>query len=126
MFVASHTEALGRFDAAVRGGDLQAADRAAREMSALGPVGLLSALELVLLMGRAGDRRFEGASRRWWARLAQEPRSDEQPRTLTELQIAAVALNGIPDARVSRRCEAVLRLLVRWIDEEPENEARGA
>jgi hypothetical protein len=124
MFVATHSEALGRFNAAVRRRDLDAASRAAREMSRSGPVSLHCALELLILLARAGDRRFEAAARRWLVRLGQEHRTAEEPHTLTELQIASVAVAGLADERISRRCEAVLRALVRWV-EEGDDERQG-
>lgn len=117
MFVVAHSEALGRFNAAIKRGDVVAATAAARDMSASGPVSLHNALELLVLLGRSGDRRFEAAARRWLVRLAQERRAEEQPHTLTEMQIASVAVAGLPDERISRRCEGVLRALVRWTDE---------
>jgi hypothetical protein len=127
MFVATHSEALGRFNAAVQRRDLDAAGRAAREMSQSGPVSLHCALELLILMARAGDRRFEAGARRWLVRLGQERRAAEEPHTLTELQIAGAALAGLADERISRRCEGVLRALVRWVEEGegPEAGARA-
>jgi hypothetical protein len=117
MFVAIHSEALGRFNAAVQRRDLDGAAKAAREMSRSGPVSLHCALELLILMARAGDRRFEAGARRWLVRLGQERRSAEEPHTLTELQIAGAALAGLTDKRISRRCEGVLRALVKWVEE---------
>jgi hypothetical protein len=117
MFVATHSEALGRFNAAVGRRDLEGAARAAREMSASGPVSLHCALELLVLFARARDRRFEAAARRWLVRLGQEHRAAEEPHTLTELQIASVAVAGLADERISRRCEGVLRALVKWVEE---------
>jgi hypothetical protein len=121
--VATHSEALGRFNAAVQRHDLDAAAQAAREMSRSGPVSLHCALELLVLLARAGDRRFEAAARRWLVRLGQEHRAAEEPHTLTELQIASVAVAGLADERISRRCEGVLRALVRWVEEGDEREA---
>jgi hypothetical protein len=120
MFVVTHSEALGRFNAAVGRCDLDAASRAAREMAQSGPVSLHCALELLILLARAGDRRFEAAARRWLVRLGQERRAAEEPHTLTELQIASVAVAGLADERISRRCEGVLRALVRWVEEGDE------
>ena len=117
MFVATHSEALGRFNAAVERRDLGAASQAAREMSQSGPVSLHCALELLILLARARDRRFEAAARRWLVRLGQEHRATEEPHTLTELQIASVAVAGLADERISRRCEGVLRALVKWVEE---------
>ena len=117
MFVIAHSEALGRFNAAIKRGDVAAATAAARDMGASGPVSLHNALELLVLLGRSGDRRFEAAARRWLVRLAEERRAEDQPHTLTEMQIAGAAVAGLPDARISRRCEGVLRALVRWPDE---------
>jgi len=117
MFVATHSEALGRFNAAVGRRDLDAASKAAREMAQHGPVSLHCALELLVLLARAGDRRFEAAARRWLVRLGQERRTAEEPHTLTELQIASVAVAGLADERISRRCEGVLRALVKWVEE---------
>jgi hypothetical protein len=117
MFVATHSEALGRFNAAVGRCDLDAASRAAREMAREGTVSLHCALELLILLARAGDRRFEAAARRWLVRLGQERRTAEEPHTLTELQIASVAVAGLADERISRRCEGVLRALVKWVEE---------
>jgi hypothetical protein len=121
--VATHSEALGRFNAAVQRGDLDAASRAAREMSRSGPVTLHCALELLILLARANDHRFEAAARRWLVRLGQEHRAAEEPHTLTELQIASVAVAGLADERISRRCEGVLRALVKWVEEGGEREA---
>jgi hypothetical protein len=118
MFVVTHSEALGRFNAAIGRRDLAAAATAAREMSRTGPVSLHCALELLILLARERDRRFEAAARRWLVRLGQERRTAEEPHTLTELQIASVAVAGLADERVSRRCEGVLRALVRWVEED--------
>jgi hypothetical protein len=122
MFVATHSEALGRFNAAVQRRDLEAASKAAREMGRSEPVSLHCALELLILLARAEDRRFEAAARRWLVRLGQEHRAAEEPHTLTELQIASVAVAGLADERISRRCEGVLRALVRWVEEDEERE----
>ncbi|HEX3360611.1 MAG TPA: hypothetical protein VHS74_06415 [Solirubrobacterales bacterium] len=121
--MATHSEALGRFNAAVGRRDLEGAAKAAREMSQSGPVSLHCALELLVLFARARDRRFEAAARRWLVRLGQEQRAAEQPHTLTELQIASVAVLGLADERISRRCEGVLRALVRWVEEGEDREA---
>ncbi len=121
--MATHSEALGRFNAAVGRRDLEGAAKAAREMSQSGPVSLHCALELLVLFARARDRRFEAAARRWLVRLGQEQRAAEQPHTVTELQIASVAVLGLADERISRRCEGVLRALVRWVEEGEDREA---
>ena len=121
--MATHSEALGRFNAAVARRDLEGAAKAAREMSQSGPVSLHCALELLILFARARDPRFEAAARRWLVRLGQEQRAAEQPHTLTELQIASVAVAGLADERISRRCEGVLRALVRWVEEGEDREA---
>jgi hypothetical protein len=123
MFVASHSEALGRFNAAVQRCDLEAASAAAREMAKTSPVSLHCALELLILLARAEDPRFEAAAKRWVGRLGQESRAAEEPHTLTEVQIASVAVAGLADDRISRRCEGVLRALVRWVEEGGEREA---
>jgi hypothetical protein len=123
MFVATHSEALGRFNAAVGRRDLEGAAGAAREMSRTGPVNLHCALELLVLFARARDGRFEAAARRWLVRLGQEGRAAEEPHTLTELQIASVAVAGLTDERISRRCEGVLRALVKWVEEGDERKA---
>jgi hypothetical protein len=123
MFVATHSEALGRFNAAVGRRDLEGASKAAREMAQSGPVSLHCALELLVLLARARDRRFEAAARRWLVRLGQERRAAEEPHTLTELQIASVAVAGLADERISRRCEGVLRALVKWVEEGEERDA---
>jgi hypothetical protein len=121
--VVTHSEALGRFNAAVGRRDVEGAAKAAREMSQSGPVSLHCALELLILFARARDRRFEAAARRWLVRLGQEQRGAEQPHTMTELQIASVTVPGLADERISRRCEGVLRALVRWVEEGEEKEA---
>jgi hypothetical protein len=121
--VVTHSEALGRFNAAVARRDVEGAAKAAREMSQSGPVSLHCALELLILFARARDRRFEAAARRWLVRLGQEQRGAEQPHTMTELQIASVTVPGLADERISRRCEGVLRALVRWVEEGEEKEA---
>jgi hypothetical protein len=121
--VVTHSEALGRFNAAVGRRDLDGASRAAREMAQSGPVSLHCALELLILFARARDKRFEAAARRWLVRLGQEQRAAEQPHTMTELQIASVTVPGLADERISRRCEGVLRALVRWVEEGEEKEA---
>jgi hypothetical protein len=125
MFVVSHTEALGRFNAAVQRRDLEAASQAAREMAKTAPISLHCALELLILLARAGDKRFEAAARRWLVRLGQERRAAEEPHTLTELQIASVAVAGLADERISRRCEGVLRALVRWVEENDDEREAG-
>jgi hypothetical protein len=121
--VVTHSEALGRFNAAIGRRDLDGASRAAREMAQSGPVSLHCALELLILFARARDKRFEAAARRWLVRLGQEQRGAEQPHTMTELQIASVTVPGLADERISRRCEGVLRALVRWVEEGEEKEA---
>ena len=121
--MATHSEALGRFNAAVGRRDLEGAAKAAREMSQSGPVSLHCALELLILFARERDKRFEAAARRWLVRLGQEQRAAEQPHTLIELQIASVAVAGLADERISRRCEGVLRALVRWVEEGEEKQA---
>src|ERR1700759_5457460 len=123
MFVVTHSEALGRFNAAVGRRDLEGAARAARELSRTGPVSLHCALELLILLARAGDKRFEAAARRWLVRLGQERRGGEGAPHLTPLQIASVAVAGLADERISRRCEGVLRALLRWVEEGDEREA---
>jgi hypothetical protein len=121
--VVTHSEALGRFNAAVGRRDLDGASRAAREMAQSGPVSLHCALELLILFARARDKRFEAAARRWLVRLGQEQRAAEQPHTMTELQIASVTVPGLADERISRRCEGVLRALVRWVEEGEDRQA---
>jgi hypothetical protein len=121
--VVTHSEALGRFNAAVGRRDLDGASRAAREMAQSGPVSLHCALELLILFARARDKRFEAAARRWLVRLGQEQRGAEQPHTMTELQIASVTVPGLADERISRRCEGVLRALVRWVEEGEDRQA---
>jgi hypothetical protein len=121
--VVTHSEALGRFNAAVAKRDVEGAAKAAREMSQSGPVSLHCALELLILFARARDRRFEAAARRWLVRLGQEQRGAEQPHTMTELQIASVTVPGLADERISRRCEGVLRALVRWVEEGEDRKA---
>jgi hypothetical protein len=121
--VVTHSEALGRFNAAVARRDLDGASRAAREMAQSGPVSLHCALELLILFARARDKRFEAAARRWLVRLGQEQRAAEQPHTMTELQIASVTVPGLADERISRRCEGVLRALVRWVEEGEDRQA---
>jgi hypothetical protein len=121
--VVTHSEALGRFNAAVGRRDVEGAAKAAREMSQSGPVSLHCALELLILFARARDRRFEAAARRWLVRLGQEQRGAEQPHTMTELQIASVTVPGLADERISRRCEGVLRALVRWVEEGEDRKA---
>jgi hypothetical protein len=121
--VVTHSEALGRFNAAVGRRDVEGAAKAAREMSQSGPVSLHCALELLILFARARDKRFEAAARRWLVRLGQEQRGAEQPHTMTELQIASVTVPGLADDRISRRCEGVLRALVRWVEEGEEKQA---
>ncbi len=114
---------MGRSNAAVGRRDVDGASQATREMARSGPVSLHCALELLILFARARDRRFEAAARRWLVRLGQEQRAAEQPHTLTELQIASVAVPGLADVRFSRRCEGVLRALVRWVEEGEEKQA---
>jgi hypothetical protein len=121
--VVTHSEALGRFNAAVGRRDVEGAAKAAREMSQSGPVSLHCALELLILFARARDKRFEAAARRWLVRLGQEQRAAEQPHTMTELQIASVTVPGLADERISRRCEGVLRALVRWVEEGEDRQA---
>jgi hypothetical protein len=121
--VVTHSEALGRFNAAVGRRDVEGAAKAAREMSQSGPVSLHCALELLILFARARDKRFEAAARRLLVRLGQEQRGAEQPHTMTELQIASVTVPGLADERISRRCEGVLRALVRWVEEGEDRKA---
>ena len=122
MFVVAYSEALAHFNAAVNARDLGDAVVAASAMAARGPVSLHDALELLVLLGNAEDARFEAAARRWLVRFAREPRAGDQPPTLTEIQVAGTALAGLPDPRIARRCEGVLRALIRRVGEDADRQ----
>jgi hypothetical protein len=108
----SYSEHLARFIDAKRAGDTAKAVAAAEGMMEEGEgVAIHDAMELVILFARDEDPRFEAAAGRWVERLAGEG------RLLVEVEIAAAAVQGLCDRRVSRRCEAVLRKLMSWVEE---------
>jgi hypothetical protein len=83
----SQGSAHGRFQRALKGGDLLNAEMAARELESLSPTGALS---LVLLYQRSGDPKFERAARRWVRRLQVDHRLRHQ-----EVELLRAALGAL-------------------------------
>jgi hypothetical protein len=79
-----------RLDRAIAGGDLGAVRSAARELP--GVVTLADAIQVLVLMRQAEDRRFEAAAVRWIARFS----SECSGVTLGELHAALAALDALP------------------------------
>ena len=92
-----------RFDRAIAGRDLGAAREAAREFSS--PLGLIDALQVLLLMLEVDDPTYDAAAVRWVGRFAIECRGV----TLTEIYAAAESLDALPSADA----EATLTTLIR-------------
>jgi hypothetical protein len=101
MFVTSQGSAHGRFERAIRRGQLLAAETAARE---LGRLSLEDAFELCVLMARHGDRRFKAAAVRWHGRYAVE-RAPSLPQSAAVL----AALAQLPDDEALFLLRAALR-----------------
>ena len=80
MTAQGHPRAL--FKRAIERGNLVVADATARE---LGQLSLADALDLLALMGRFNDHRFDRAAVRWLQRLL-----DERRLTLVDVQLVAV------------------------------------
>ncbi len=87
MFVPTEGETLQRFRKALASGDAAGAIERAKGLSY---VGLGDALELVRLLARKGDPRFDAAANRWLNRLVAERRP-----SLGEVQLATAALGAM-------------------------------
>ncbi len=111
MFVSQHGNELARFRDAVKAEDLEKAVSAIKGMAETGGAGLHDGLELLLLLARTRDARFERSAKRWLRRFGEEPE-----RTLAEVQMAGAALGGIWDPGTYKRSELILRDLVRWLE----------
>lgn len=92
------------FRRAIERGNLVVADATARGM---GQISLEEALDLLALMGRFGDKRFDRAAVRWLQRLL-----DERTVELVDVQIAAANLAALATARRASALDA-LRALSR-------------
>jgi hypothetical protein len=100
----SQGTASGRFQRAVKAGNLFQAELAAREMGSL-PLGY--ALALCRLLGEASDARFERAAVRWHGRFAVE-RGVER---ISESQLLLSALAELPGG--ADEVSAVIRRIAR-------------
>ena len=94
-----------RFRRAIDARSVVLAELTAREMRHLT---LEDALELVVLYAEAGDEKFERAACRWLSRLTNE----RENLTLTEAQLAAVALGALKDAPLT--AATTLRSIASW------------
>jgi hypothetical protein len=99
---------------AIAAGRLAEAEKYAKELEA---VGLTEALELVLLMQRARDRRYERAATRWLGRLLAE-RPQVGLEAAAEMADALAGLDGItPGVSRSRLALQLERAGVRRASE---------
>ena len=98
MFVPTEGELLMRFRRAMEVEDSAQAIAIAGELSY---VGLGDALELVRLLARKGDPRFERAANRWLTRLVAERKP-----SLGQVQVATAAMGALaldPDSEQALR-----------------------
>lgn len=101
----AYIDDLQKFRGAINGDDVdqswQLAHKLTREYPET-PLALGDARDLVVLLARAGDRRFEPAAKRWLERIRPN-------HTQHEMQIAQLAIDGLTGSeKESRRCEKVL------------------
>jgi hypothetical protein len=101
----SQGTARGRFQRAIQGRHLQAAEMAAREM---GGLSLADALSLCELLANTDPARYERAALRWLQRFI-----DERLPPLTEVALAAAALADLRHGRRDAGAETLKRLLRR-------------
>jgi hypothetical protein len=92
-----------RLDRAIAHGDLAAVRSAARELR--GVVTLADAIQVLVLMQQADERKFEAAAMRWIARFSSECAGV----TLGELQTALEALDALPAQDSLTTLTALLR-----------------
>jgi hypothetical protein len=104
VFVEKEGTAGGRFQHAVARGNLVAAESAARELTWLS---LEYALDLLVLMGEQGDKRYERAAVRWLSRLLVERELE-----LGEADLAVAGLAALT-GRSNREAIALLEELIR-------------
>lgn len=114
--MSAYTEHLARFRAAVERGDLARAVEEARGMRASSGerLTLSDSLDLLVLLARDGDQRFEQAAVRWLARLA----GDDRP--LAELQVAVAGLLGLQSPITFSRSRLLLQDLLTWVPTDAE------
>jgi hypothetical protein len=111
MFVSHHGNELARFRDAMKAGDLEKAVSAIQGLAETGGASLLDGFELLLLLARTRDARFERSAKRWLRKF-----SEASDRTLAEVQMAGAALGGLCNPDTFKRSELVLRDLLRWIE----------
>ena len=100
----THGNARAIFRRAIDRGNLLVADATAREM---GQITLEEALDLLALMGRFGDKRFDRAAVRWLQRLL-----DERTLSLVDVQVVVANVAALASARRASAVDA-LRAFVR-------------
>jgi len=100
--VTSQGSASGRFQRAIKQGNLFQAELAARE---IGQLPLAQALDLCCLMAAQNDPRFERAAVRWHGRFVVEQSVDR----LSESQVMLGLISELPQN--VREVEAALRRL---------------
>jgi len=101
----------GHFIAAIQKGDLDGALREARRIKESGPLRIQQALDLLLLIARLGNYRFEKAARHW------EEMHQAEGRPAVEQRIATAAIEGLPHEETRPRCEMILKDLVCGVPE---------
>jgi hypothetical protein len=102
--VSTHGELLSRFRTAIA---KEEPDKAMAAAAKLAPLTLRDALDLLRLLSRNGDPRFERGAHRWLSRLL-----TEKDATLADIQVATAAMGALaiePDS------EQALEALVRVI-----------
>jgi hypothetical protein len=101
----SQGTAQGRFQRAIHGRHVQAAEMAAREM---GGLSLGDALSLCELLASVDPARYERAALRWLQRFI-----DERLKPLAEVSLAASALAELRHSNRNVGVETLKRLLRR-------------
>jgi hypothetical protein len=85
--VSNHGEYLSSFRTALAHED---PERAMQAASKLAPLTLRDALDLLRLLARKGDPRFERAAHRWLSRFV-----TERQATLADIQVATAAMGAL-------------------------------
>jgi hypothetical protein len=103
-FVSVQTETLARFRAAIASEDVDTAMTSAR---GVGYIGLGDTLDLVRLLARKADPRFDRAANRWLSRWL-----IEKGASVGDLAIATAAMSTLAVEPDSQRAIAALRAVL--------------
>jgi len=96
----------GDLNGAIKKGDLDRALMEARRMAEYEPLTVMEALDLLLLIARLDNPRFEKAAEHW-----QELHRRGNPSAV-EQRIADAAIEGLGRQKTRERCAGILRALV--------------